>query len=171
MNGIDVVPLLEKLGALAQAAAPAIGVLLFMVGMCFVARSGYIMWMGREGRGVNDDVPMGAVLGNLFVGAALIQLNKTVSNTREALGGAGSDVRSAMQYMASGAGDAAAVYKIAMGTAFAWLALIGICAIVRGLLMWRELAAGGNRGGGDNLTWAGLWHIVGGGICVNIGIG
>jgi hypothetical protein len=171
LAGIDPSALIQGLGAIAVAAAPAIGVLLFVVGMFFVARSGYLMWRGREGRGVHDDVPFGAVVANLFAGAALMQLNKTISNTRETLGGAGGEVRAAMQYMASGAGSAAPIYQMALGAAFAWLALIGICAVVRGLLMWRELAAGGNRGGGDNMAWGGFWHIVGGGICVNIGMG
>lgn len=171
MNGIDVVPLLNELAALARAAVPAIAMLLFMLGMFFVARAGYLMWMGRDGRGVQDDVPLGAVLGNLLVGAALIQLNRTIANTRETLGGFGTEIRSAMAYMAEGAGQQAAVYKVALTTAFAWLALIGVCAVVRGLLMWRDLAVGANRGGGDNLAWAGMWHIVGGGILINIGFG
>lgn len=171
MNGIDVLPLLNELAAFARAAVPAIAAVLFVLGMFFIARAGHLMWMGRDGRGVQDDVPMGAVLANLLVGAALMQLNRTVSNTRETLGGFGTEIRSAMTYMAAGAGQHSAVYKAALTTAFAWLALLGICAVVRGLLMWRELAAGTNRGGGDNLAWGGFWHVVGGGILVNIGFG
>jgi len=166
---LDPTALLSGLGAIARSAAPAIGVLRFMVGMFFVGRSGYLMWNGREGRGVHDDVPIGAVLANLMVGAALIQLNQTIANTRSTLGGAGSEVRSTMLYMANSSGQGSAIYQLALTTAFAWLALLGIVAVVRGLLMWRELAAGTNRGGGDNLAWAGFWHVVGGGICINIG--
>jgi hypothetical protein len=171
MNGMDVVPLLNELAALARAAVPAVAAVLFMVGAFFIARAGHLMWMGRDGRGAQDDVPIGAVLGNLLVGAALMQLNRTISNTRDTLGGFGTEIRSAMAYMADGAGQQAAIYKLALATAFAWLALLGICAVVRGLLMWRELAAGANRGGGDNLAWAGMWHILGGGILINIGFG
>ena len=171
LAGIEPAALIQGLGAIAVSAAPAVGVLMFVVGMIFVGRAGYLMWRGGEGRGIHDDVPLGAVLANLLAGAALMQLNATISNTRETLGGAGADVRAAMQYMASGPGDATPVYQVALGAAFAWLALIGICAVVRGLLMWRELSAGGNRAGGDNMAWGGLWHIVGGGICINIGMG
>lgn len=169
LSAIDPSAMLGQLGAVAQAAIPAVGVVMFTVGMWFVARAGHLMWMGREGRGQHDDVPIGSVLGNLFVGGALIQLNKTVTNTRGTLGGAGSDVRSAMQLMASNSGSD--IYNLAMATALIWLALIGVVAIVRGLLLWREVAAGANRGGGNNDVWGGAWHIIGGGILVNVGLG
>jgi hypothetical protein len=49
-----------------------------------------------------------------------------------------------------------------------WLFLLGWFAIYRGLVQWRKLAIEGS-GGGRDLGWAGLWHVIGGTILVNIG--
>lgn len=167
----DPARLLQELGDFARSSASAVGVLLFTLGLFFISRGGYLMWRGREGRGAHDDVPIAAVLANLGSGAALLQLNATVSNTRRTLGGFGSEVRTAMQYVAINPAGGSQVYQLALATALSWVALIGICAIVRGLLKWRELAAGANRGAGEDLAWSGLWHVLGGGVCVNVGLG
>ena len=130
-------------------------------------RGGYLLAFGDPNRG-RDEVPFGAVATNLFIGAALITFARSVSNTQELLGGAGTGVRGAVAYVAPAAGGS--IWTRALAAAFMWVSAVGACAVFKGLLLWHELGGGGNRGGGGDLFWKGLWHILGGGLAINMGL-
>ena len=49
---------------------------------------------------------------------------------------------------------------------YAWLFLLGVCAIFRAFLLFNR-AAQGDAQEGDGF-WRGFWHILGGAILVNI---
>lgn len=166
----DPIAILQAAGALAKAFIPTLSVLAFVLGLVLIGRAGLLMVYGREGRGVHDDVPMGSVVTHLLIGAAFVQFARTVKNNLEVLGGAGSEVRTALAYVQASA-SGSQVVALGIATAMAWLGAIGIAAVFRGLLLWKSGGDGSNRGGGGEVFWRGLWHIVGGGVCINIGMG
>lgn len=166
----DPIALLSSAAAIAKAFIPVLSILAFVFGLVLIGRAGMLMVYGREGRGVHDDVPLGSVVTHLLVGACLIQFARSVKNTLELLGGAGTEVRSALAYVQSSAAGSQVV-QLGIAAAMAWVAALGLVAVFRGLLLWKSAGDGSNRGGGDgDLFWRGLWHILGGGVCVNIGM-
>ena len=163
----DPTAMLTEFRAMAAAVFPMLLALGLGVGFFLIGRGGYLMAFGDPQRG-RDEVPFGAVVANLFIGAALITFARTVSNTQEVLGGAGTGVRAAVAYVAPSAGTS--IWGLALAAAFMWVSAVGACAVFKGLLLWHELGSGGNRGGGGDQFWKGLWHILGGGLAINMGL-
>lgn len=165
----DPTALLNSLAQIGVLVVPLLVVLGVLGGLALFGRAGYLMVMGRGGGGPHD-VPFADVGISMLIGACLIQFSRSVNSTRELLGGAGSEVRAAMTYMATGGGGSAFA-TLALNTALLWVGAIGAVGVFRGLLLWWEMGSGNNRGGGGESFWRGLWHILGGGLCVNIGLG
>lgn len=137
------------------------------VGLFFIAIAIYTLTQvderKRQGKG-----SAGPITGGLAVGSLIIQMANTVKQFVDGLFGAGiSDPRDAMQYMPEQV-QGNAHWALILQACFTWLFLLGWFAIFRGLIQWRKLSIEGAAGGKD-LGWAGLWHIIGGIILVNIG--
>lgn len=162
----DPVVLLTEMAAVASLVQPLLVALGVTVGLFFVGQAGMLMVKGRDGNG--DDVPVVPIVGKLFIAACLISFSRSVGNTLDLLGGAGSEVRAAVAYVAptNGGGD---IWSIALNAAFLWVAAIGAVGVFRGFLLWQDMANGENRNGGGDLFWRGLWHILGGGVAINMG--
>lgn len=162
----DLTAMLNEMAAVASAIQPLLVAVGVTAGLILIGQAGLLMVKGRNGS--QDDVPFGAVAGKLFIAACLMSFSRSISNTLELLGGAGSEVRSAVAYVTP-AGGGTEVWSLALNVAFLWVAAIGAVGAFRGFLLWHEMANGENRNGGGDLFWRGLWHIVGGGVAINMG--
>lgn len=160
---------LNALSAVAVAMGPLLTVVSGLMGTFLIIRAGFLMVNGREGRGVHDDVPVGQVLTYALIGGCLVQFARTLANTRELLAGAGSEMRNVMAYVVGQAAPSP-LYTAALQAAFLWVGVLGIIAVLRGFYIWRGLASGNNASAQNDPFFSGLWHILGGGICVNVGL-
>lgn len=169
-GALDPTAMLTAFQQVGRMVLPTLAVLAFLAGTFFVGRAGWLMVTGRDGRGPQDDVPIGGVVANILAGGALVAFARTMTNMRDTLGGAGTEVRAGLAYMASSAGNAP-IITLAVAVAATWIAALGGVAIFRGVLLWRSMGQGDNRGGDGDLFWRGLWHLLAGGLCLNIGLG
>lgn len=153
-----------------RAFMPFLGIAGALTGLYLIGSAGVTMFKaGANPQGHQGDAPVGqVVLVKSIIGALFLQFSRSVEMTRELMGGAGVGVREGLAY-AVPAQAGGGFWGAVMAAGFLWLSVIGTIAIFRGFLLWVKAGSGENsRGGGDD-TWAGFWHIVAGGIAINIG--
>ena len=115
----------------------------------------------RHGQGTAGPVAI-----NLLVGSMLVQLSTTMDNLTETIfGGKAEDPNAAMSYLPAVAKSNPMIEQ-AVNVAVLWVFAIGFVSVIRGFVLWNDLA-NGNRGGSDS-GWKGFWHIFFGAACVNI---
>jgi len=61
-----------------------------------------------------------------------------------------------------------AYFKSLLDSIYVLMAAFGAVAILKGLLLWKSVADG-ERNGGEDAVWRGLWHILGGAFALNLG--
>ena len=137
-----------------------------LTGLILFAVAGRMLVKTNRG----DEGPnLGAVGISLFVGAALLQIARSIEDTRTGLlAGAGAEVRTMMS-TAIPAGSGGPFWTLLLSTCLIWIATIGAIGMFRGFLLWNKAGSGEQQGGAGDYFWRGLWHIVGGAICINIG--
>ena len=114
----------------------------------------------------NGQATAGPIVINLLVGAMLIQLSASIDMIVESIfGGRPEDPNGAMSYMPPPM-KSSPTMEMAVTIGVYWIYAIGFMAIIRGFVLWNELASGGGRGS-DN-GWKGFWHVLAGAACVNI---
>jgi len=120
-----------------------------------------------HGRGERQGQPtVGPVLINLCIGGAMVQLGTMTDMLVQTLFGTGRESpNSAMAYMPDPVQESQLLSQ-AVEAGVYWVAAIGFIAIIRGLVLWNELAKG--AGHGQNLGWKGFWHLFFGALAVNI---
>lgn len=147
---------------LAQMLMPVIYISAAFCGLWYAALA--LMKIRDMGKDNGRDTPTwGAVMGNLLVTLVSTCLASWVHTLSENYGSIGSGLSSQMAYMR----DSAASDLKPMWTAiYAWMLLLGVCAIWRAVLLFNRAAQGNSRDGDS--WWAGFWHVVGGAVLVNI---
>lgn len=153
----------------------AMGVQLRTVLTAIAGLSGLILFaiagraLVKPGRGHDDGPNLPAIAVNLFIGASLLQIARSIDDTRNGLlAGTGREVREMMAY-ALPAGTGGNMWTLLMSTCLVWIATIGAIGMFRGFLLWNKAGSGEAQGGSGDYFWRGLWHIIGGAICINIG--
>ena len=115
----------------------------------------------RQGQGTAGPVAI-----NLLIGSLLVQLGVSINEIMESMfGGKAEDPNNAMMYMPDVA-HANPLMEQAVNVGVLWIFAIGFVAVIRGFVLWNDLA-NGNRGGSEN-GWKGFWHIFFGEACINI---
>ena len=136
-----------------------------VTGVLFIIKA---LWMAIKctDRGSRGDpaVSPGRVLGWMVVGAFLAMFSRTATDFQSM-----TDVglRASVAYSAVGA-SGSPIWELGQQVVCAWLMAIGIIFIYVGGLKLSKIVSGKSDGSGDPL-WAAIWHIIGGGVCINLG--
>ena len=109
---------------------------------------------------------VGPVLINLLIGSILVQLSYMTDTLVETIFGSSRESpNAAMQYMPSQVQESEVLTQ-AVQAGVLWVFAIGFISIIRGLVLWNDMAKG--QGHGQSVGWKGFWHIFFGGLAVNI---
>ncbi|AXA80623.1 hypothetical protein CE206_29060 (plasmid) [Achromobacter xylosoxidans] len=122
-----------------------------------------------DSKGMREGRPLfGPFVAHFMLGFFMLRLAGFSTDVIVLLsGGQPQPPSSALSYLPPQISESNFWRKVALAIA-AWVAMFGAIGVYRGLLLWRELADGNPNSNGD-LMWRGLWHIVFGGIALNIG--
>lgn len=116
----------------------------------------------RAYRMSNDSHQTGiaGVVTPVIIGGMLIAWSSTTKMVSESLGLSGG----ALGFKPS---NTSGYGQQVIDAALVGISLLGTLSVFRGLLKWKD-AGEGNHGNGGDPVWSGLWHIIGGGIAMNI---
>lgn len=163
MSGsLDPSAILSEFHAVSQAAYPVLTALGYAVGMYFLVSAGREMFSPTDAR---DSVDKQKVVADLAFGSIFVQIGRIIAEARSLMDDGG-QVRAALAYVMPQSGTG--FFGLVLTVVMAWVALIGAIGVFRGFLLWRDMASGASRQGGTDLFWRGLWHIIGGGIAMNL---
>jgi hypothetical protein len=165
---LDINSMLTNMSAISQAFWPLLAALGDVYGLILIGQAGKLLIDAGGPNSHHESVPYGAIGTKALIAAFLLSFTQSVNLfSNDLMGGAGSNARSVLSYYAptsSGGG----VWALAINVCFIWVGVMGACAIFRGLHKWHSAGSGKSQSTGDDF-WAGLWHIVFGGIAVNMG--
>jgi len=147
-----------------NAAIPLIWLIALLTGLVFLGRAAWMMTKASERE---ERVTGGKVVGNIVVGAMMLQFVTSMDNTIALLFGESVDYRAAAAY-ATQAGIGSSFGKGMLEVCLLWVTFIGWLGAFKGFLLWKQ-AADGQGGGETSPFWRGLTHLVGGAACINIG--
>ncbi|CAN7784768.1 hypothetical protein LJR175_008431 [Variovorax sp. LjRoot175] len=159
----DFAAFLNEFAALGKAFVPLVYWGALLVGVFFTGSALLkIAKMGHDSPGGKPPTWAG-IGGNLLVTVGCTMLSAWVDSFTKDFGGLGEGVASQMAYMRDGSSGS---LKPLWDAIYAWLFLLGVCAIFRAFLLFNR-AAQGDAQEGDGF-WRGFWHILGGAILLNI---
>lgn len=154
---------LGEFAALGKAFVPLVYWAALLTGFFFTGSALHkIAKMGHD-QGGGQAPTWGGVGGNLLVTVGCTMLSSWVESLTKSYGGIGEGVASQMAYMRDSSSGALQPLWAAI---YAWLFLLGICAIFRAFLLFNRAAQGHDREGDG--FWRGFWHVVGGAVLVNL---
>ena len=164
---MDIAAMLTSLSGFGVQLRTVLSAISVLTGLVLFAVAARMMLKG--GRGPDEGPNLPAIGTSMFIGAALIQIARSIEDTRNGLlAGTGSEVRAAMTgVMPAGAGGG--IWGLLMSTCLIWIATIGAVGMFRGFLLWNKAGSGDQQGGAGDYFWRGAWHVIGGAICINIG--
>lgn len=122
-------------------------------------------------RGTESGVTWGSVGLRLLIGGMLLQLSTSMQGVSEMLFGLPiQDYRGVLAYANARSAGGPGPWAQVMEVALLWVVLLGWVAAFRGFLQWNTAASGGGGSGGSagDYFWKGLWHIIGGGVAINL---
>ncbi|VTU44969.1 hypothetical protein [Variovorax sp. RA8] len=159
----DFAAFLNEFAALGRAFVPLVYWAALLIGFFFAGSALHkIAKMGHDHHGGQQPTWAG-VGGNLLVTIGATMLSAWVESLSRDYGGIGEGVASQMAYIRDGTSGS---LKPLWDAIYAWIFLLGVCAIFRAFLLFNR-AAQGHAQEGDGF-WRGFWHILGGAILVNI---
>jgi hypothetical protein len=165
-SGFDPTSLFTELQSVAAALIDLFGVLCLLFGVVLMGSSARLLVKGDPRTGEPNLL---AVFVRSVIGACLMQFAHMVSMVQEELGGTGSGVRTAMlDSVPASSGNG--LWGVALGAILMWVACIGGFAMIRGFLLWNKAGSGDSQAGGGDAFWGGFWHILAGGVCMNMGL-
>lgn len=165
---VDIGAFFGYLAGLAGAIIPLFSVFGVLAGLVIIGKA-IGMLLEPQGQSVaGGDTPPLSVIGlKVFIGAALLQFSTSVDWNRDLLGGVGGGLRETMAFALP---NSAPVWNMVLSSCMLFLVAVGLAGTFKGFILWNKAASGDRSGGGGDLFWAGLWHLVGGAICINIGM-
>ena len=164
MGNIDIAAMITLANSFAGALIPLFSVFGVVTGLILI-RSAAMELMGKNSRG-EDGPNFSAVCGRLLIAGVFFQFAVSVGWTTSLFGGTQTSTRAAMALVINTSNP---VWDSVMDASFLWLQLIGYAAVFRGFIKWNAAVGGDNNGNGKDEFWAGMWHIVGGAVLVNLG--
>lgn len=138
----------------------------FFIGVLFVFSG--ISKILAYSKGERQGQPTGGPVAiNLVVGSFLLQLSFTVGVLMDSVfGEKPSKPNEVLAYMPSQVSNSEFLKQM-VETAAWWVYAIGYIAVIRGFVLWNELA-NGSRGSTDRAGWRGVWHIFFGALAINL---
>lgn len=119
----------------------------------------------KKGKDNHQDKTWGAIVGRLAIASCLVTLAGKLEIII-ATNGSTEPVKQAMAYVQGTAGGGGGTLSFIWAVISAWIVFLGTAGFMRGFLLFDKASQGG-QDAGDNM-WRGLWHIVGGALCVNL---
>ncbi|TXI24226.1 MAG: hypothetical protein E6Q67_03130 [Roseateles sp.] len=165
---LDITGMLNDMAAVTRAFWPMLSALGVVTGLVLIGQAGKLLVDAGGPNSQHESVPIGFVLTKTFIGAMLLSFMRSVNMAAsDLLAGAGADARTTLAYYAP-ANSGGGIWGLVLNVCFLWVGVMGACAIFRGLYKWHAAGSGKSQTRGDDF-WSGLWHIVFGGIAVNMG--
>lgn len=163
---IDLEQLFGYLNDLASALMPLFSVFGVLAGLYMLAAAAKsLVWRHSDGQPYEGNPNLGEIGIKILIAACLLQFSTSIEwTTNGLLAGTGSGTRDAMALVVT---STSPTWDMILKVSFLWLAAVGVMGMFKGFLLWHK-AASGDSNHGDPF-WAGLWHIVGGAILINIG--
>ena len=124
-----------------------------------------IVLKGKSGGGYGQEKSWGSIVSQLIVASCLVTLANKLDNMIATTGGT-EQLRTALSYAQGTAGGGGGPLGFVWAAVSAWVVLVGTAGFMRGFLLFNK-ASQGQQDSGDAF-WRGLWHVVGGAICVNV---
>lgn len=166
--GIDLQSITDNLKSFAQEgttfiffASMATGIILGFYALLAIAKKG----QSSSGYGGSES-SWGSIAGRLALASCLITLAQKLESII-ATNGSTEPIRNALSYatgtMNGGGNSTLALVWTAIS---AWVVFLGTAGFMRGFLLFDKASQGGHDSGDS--FWRGLWHVIGGALCVNI---
>lgn len=124
-----------------------------------------IVAKGKSGGGYGQDKGWGAIAGRLLMASCLVTLANKLDSLIATTGNT-EPLRQALAYAQGAAGGGNGPLAFVWAAISAWVVLVGTAGFMRGFMLF-DKASQGQQDSGDAF-WRGLWHVVGGAICVNV---
>lgn len=124
-----------------------------------------IVAKGKTGGGYGQEKGWGGIGGRLLMASCLVTLANKLDSIIATTGGTES-LRTALSYAKGTAGGGGGPLEFVWAAVSAWVIFVGTAGFMRGFLLF-DKASQGQQDSGDAF-WRGLWHVVGGAICVNV---
>jgi hypothetical protein len=136
------------------------GVVLGFYALLAIAKKGHPSSSG-------SDKSWGAIGGRMMLASCLITLAQKLEEI-VATNGSTEPLRNALAYatgtMTGGGGNS--TLSLVWTAISAWVVFLGTAGFMRGFLLFDKASQGGHDSGDS--FWRGLWHVIGGALCVNI---
>lgn len=120
---------------------------------------------GRTGGGYGQEKSWGAIAGRLVIASCFVTLASKLDSMIATTGNT-EPLRQALAYAQGTSGAGSGPLAFVWAAISAWVVFVGTAGFMRGFLLF-DKASQGQQDSGDAF-WRGLWHIVGGAICVNV---
>lgn len=161
---IDIEAIFGYLNDFASAILPLFSLFGVIAGLYLLGSSAKMLI--TDGRGGQEGPNLSAIGIKVFIAGCLLQFSTSIEWTTDGLlAGTGKGAREAMALIVV---NTSPVWDFILKASFLWLAVFGVAGVFRGFLKWNKAGSGESQHGGDDF-WAGLWHIIGGAILINIG--
>lgn len=167
MNGINLQAIADALRTFAQEGTGFIYLAAMLTGIV-LAFGGLndLVKKGKAGAYASNEKSMGSIAGRLLLSSCLVTLASKL-DLIVATNGSTEPIKQALAYAqgtASGGGSGGLSFIWAAISA--WVVFLGTAGFMRGFLLFDKASQGGQDSG--DAFWRGLWHVVGGAICVNV---
>jgi hypothetical protein len=164
---IDITTLTNSIKSFAQegtafiyVAAMTTGVVFGLMALIDVAKK------GDSGGGYGQSKSWGSIIGRLIFASCLVTLGRKLEMII-ATNGSTEAIRTALSYASGTTGAAgSSTLAIVWAAISAWAVFMGMIGFMRAFLLFDKASQGGQDSG--DTFWRGLWHLVGGALCVNI---
>lgn len=120
---------------------------------------------GKAGGGYGQDKSWGSIAGRLVIASCLVTLAAKLDMLIATTGNT-EPLREALSYAKGVSSGGGGPLVFVWGAIQAWVVFVGLAGFARGFLLF-DKASQGQQDSGDAF-WRGLWHVVGGAICVNV---
>jgi hypothetical protein len=137
---------------LVQTVAYCLGILFFITGILMAAKSANPAARAEHGKS--------GWFWSMVISAAMMSLPSTIASFTVTLFGASNDPTSYMQLQTSGSGPLAPLVPL--------LAVFGLIAVIRGLMVWRTVGMYGNYSKGNATFGRGLVLVISGCLLCNL---
>lgn len=163
---IDLQPFFDALKQFASEGTTFIYLLALCLGFVFGLMALIDMVAKGKGSGYGQEKSWSSILFRLLIASCLV----TLASKLDMILATNGDMTGAKQALAyaqgSAAGGSAGALSFVWAAISTWVVFMGTAGFMRGLLLFDKASQGGQDSG--DTTWRGVWHVIGGALCVNL---
>ncbi|WP_371436283.1 hypothetical protein [Polaromonas sp.] len=121
---------------------------------------------GKSGGGYGQEKGWGAIIFRLLIASCFVTLASKLDMIISTNGDS-TPIKQALAYaQGTAGGGGAGALAFVWAAISTWVVFLGTAGFMRGFLLFDKASQGG-QDSGDN-AWRGLWHVIGGALCVNV---